>query len=310
MSIKPKTTHGAEQPEHGEPHEHADPQEHAPAAPHDPATPHDHTVPHDHPTPVARPTKPVPIRPVQDDPALNPAFHRRILDFINQAVYPEDLIYPRASVTHAHGGGMHQGNPLHEDNPAAMHEHRPMLMKRETARRLIELRDREFPLGFRNIKELWARDIFRLSDLLDLFDSLSDSVYGRWTVFPQPIPRRGPGSYDGIVHAALCHTGRCSSSPPTRRRSSGIEQHGRVHLRGSLNQPHTMTFPAPIPSGIHSSADTTSFSRTGSCCPSAVADTDRTHWPNTGSSSIRLRNRGPAHPTPCPRRSGIPRRTS
>ena len=33
-------------------------------------------------------------------------------------------------------------------------------------------------------------------------------MYGRWDTFPLPIPRRGPGGIDGVVHAALCHTGK------------------------------------------------------------------------------------------------------
>ena len=32
--------------------------------------------------------------------------------------------------------------------------------------------------------------------------------FGSWSVFPQNIPRRGPGGYDGVVHAALLHTGK------------------------------------------------------------------------------------------------------
>jgi len=36
----------------------------------------------------------------------------------------------------------------------------------------------------------------------------SPAFYGSWSVFPQSIPRRGPGGYDGVVHAALVHTGK------------------------------------------------------------------------------------------------------
>ena len=36
----------------------------------------------------------------------------------------------------------------------------------------------------------------------------SNSFYGSWSVFPQRIPRWGPGGYDGVVHAALLHTGQ------------------------------------------------------------------------------------------------------
>jgi hypothetical protein len=177
---------------------------------------------------------------------LNPAFHRRVLEFLNQAVHPQDSMYQRAMIGHAHAGGMHQGNPLHEDNPALMKEHRKMLMSPETANRLIELRDREFPLGFRNIKELWAGQIFKPDHIRDLLDSLSDGVYGRWDVFPQPIPRLGPGSIDGVVHAAMCHTGKVLFITadettllwdPNNTAASTFE--------APVNQPHTMTFPAP-----------------------------------------------------------------
>jgi hypothetical protein len=37
---------------------------------------------------------------------------------------------------------------------------------------------------------------------------MSAMFYGSWSVFPQSIPRRGPGGYDGVVHAALLFTGK------------------------------------------------------------------------------------------------------
>lgn len=221
------------------------------------ATPHEDDA-HEHPTPQRhgtdphggggdeKPVKPGPIKPVQRDPALNPALHRRVLEFLNQAVHPEDLVFQRPVIGHAHAGGMHQGNPLHEDNPAAMGEHKKKLMSRSTAKRLLELRDREFPLGFRNIKDLWVGQIFTPDHLKDLFDSLSDAVYGRWDVFPQPIPRRGPGSYDGVVHAAMCHTGKVLFI--TADETTLLWDPNNVAastFENPVNQPHTMTFPAP-----------------------------------------------------------------
>src|SRR6266571_5414241 len=85
------------------------------------------------------------LRPVQRDPLLNPAYHRRILSFLNQAVSPEDLMYEKIMVVHTEGGLVHQGNLMHEDNPDAMKMTRRPIMNRETATRLLELREIEYP---------------------------------------------------------------------------------------------------------------------------------------------------------------------
>lgn len=152
---------------------------------------------------------PFKINPDQKDPIQNPAFHRRILNFLNEAIMPEDLMYEKITAVHAEGGGHgHEGNPMHEDNPDVMKMKRKMIMNREMAKNILDFREKEFPLGFRNIKEILEKRIFDITRFRDLFHLLSDTLYGRWDTFPQSIPRRGPGSYDGVVHAALCHTGK------------------------------------------------------------------------------------------------------
>jgi len=151
---------------------------------------------------------PIKVRPDEQDPLLNPAFHRRLLTFLNQAVSPEDLMYEKSMIVHTEGGLAHQGNPVHEDNPDEMPMKRKKIMSHETAKQILDLRETEFPLGFRNIKELNVAKAFDMKHLSDLFHLLSDTLYGRWDTFPQPIPRRGPGTIDGVVHAALCHTGK------------------------------------------------------------------------------------------------------
>jgi hypothetical protein len=153
-------------------------------------------------------THPRTVKPVQDDPRLNPAFHRRILHFLNEAVLPEDLMYEKVMAVHTEGTLVHMGNPIHEDNPDAMNMERQKLMSRDTAERLLAYRDKIYPLGFRHLDEVFSERIFDISRFLDLFRRLSDRLYGRWETFPQPIPRRGPGGIDGVVHAALCHTGK------------------------------------------------------------------------------------------------------
>lgn len=181
------------------------------------------------------------LQPVELDPSLNPAYHRRILEFINQAVTPEDLMYEKVMAVHAEGGLGHQGNPVHEDNPAAMKMPRRMYMSHDTAKRLLEFRDREYPLGFRNIREIVEARIFDWDRLRDLLHWLSDFFFGRWDTFPQPIPRRGPGGTDGVVHAALCHTGKVLFITadettvlwdPNNTAASTFED--------PVNQPHTM----------------------------------------------------------------------
>lgn len=130
--------------------------------------------------------------------ALDAPAHRRILNFINAAVQPEDLMYEKAAIL---GEG-----ELHEDeHGGALRPERKKLLEPEVARKIIAFRDREFPLGFRNVKEITVLEPAVLEFLLHYF---SRAFFGEWQVFPQPIPRRGPGSYDGVVHAALLRTGK------------------------------------------------------------------------------------------------------
>jgi len=152
---------------------------------------------------------------VQEDPLQNPAFHRRVLTFLNQALTADDLMFQQTMAVHAEGGLTHQGNPvhqagpIHEDNPDAMKTMEPReIMDRATATRILDLREREFPLGFRNLKDLAIEKLFDIDRLRGVLHLLSDTLYGRWDAFPQPIPHRGPGGTSGVVHAALCHTGK------------------------------------------------------------------------------------------------------
>ncbi len=185
---------------------------------------------------------PFKVKPAQQDPTLNPALHRRILTFLNQAVSPEDLMFEKVMAVHTEGTLVHLGNPVHEDNPDAMRMEPRMIMSHDTAKRLLDFRDKAFPLGFRNIQEVFAAKLFDIAHFRDLFHLLSDTLYGRWDTFPQPIPRRGPGGTDGVVHAALCHTGKVLFITadettvlwdPSNTAASTFED--------PVNQPHTMT---------------------------------------------------------------------
>ena len=133
---------------------------------------------------------------------LETAVHRRILGFLNDAILPEDLVYEKSFAPNP------EMDPVHEDNPEEHAPKRKKILDMNVAKALIEFRDREFPLGFRNLHEVLDLKVWDRGILDILRHHFSSHFFGSWSVFPQRIPRRGPGGYDGVVHAALLHTGR------------------------------------------------------------------------------------------------------
>jgi hypothetical protein len=136
---------------------------------------------------------------------LDLALHRRVLNFLNEAIQPQDLMFeklppPNPEMDHTHED--------HEDHREPQAVDRRSILGPDIAKEIIEFRDREFPLGFRNVKELLELEAFTREHLETLRQAFSNSFYGSWSVFPQTIPRRGPGGYDGVVHAAMLHTGK------------------------------------------------------------------------------------------------------
>src|SRR5215210_1396744 len=138
---------------------------------------------------------------------LDVAVHRRILGFLNDAVQPEDLVYEKLPTPNPEMDTDHHGEAI-EHEPKDRPQARRTILDPDVADEIMLFRDREFPLGFRNMKELLQLETFAPRHLDSLRQWFSSSSYGSWSVFPQNIPRRGPGGYDGVVHAALLHTGR------------------------------------------------------------------------------------------------------
>ena len=133
---------------------------------------------------------------------LDVADHRRILDFLNSAIYPEDLVYLKEPQPNP------DVDPIHEDNPEELRPKRTKLLEPDMAAAILEFRDKEYPLGFRHLNDLKRLEIFADRIWEILLHHFSSMFYGSWSVFPQPIPRRGTGGYDGVVHAAMLHTGK------------------------------------------------------------------------------------------------------
>jgi Domain of unknown function (DUF1929)/Galactose oxidase, central domain len=131
---------------------------------------------------------------------ITPTEHKRILEFLNKANSPEDLMYLK-EIPPFEEGNLH----INKHNELT---HKPIeILKEDIANKIIALREKEFPLGFRHIKELLVADI-NLEYLGNLIYYFGQIFHGKWSVFPQQIPRRGPGGYDGVVHAAMMHTGK------------------------------------------------------------------------------------------------------
>lgn len=140
----------------------------------------------------------------------DPTLHRRLLRKINDALRPEDLLANDPMVAHVEGEGaiiIDDHGPLPIDKKAEAARQRKRTEDLETAAEVLKFRDQTYPLGFRNLQELDAAEILR-RPFFDLFFHLTHQVIGEWADFPVDIPRRGPGGSSGVVHAALCHTGK------------------------------------------------------------------------------------------------------
>ena len=132
---------------------------------------------------------------------LDPPTHRRILTFLNEAVTPEELVHKRPKVVGDHPAAHEEGHEFADVHPEE-------ILDFDVAKEIIAFRDDHFPFGFRHIRELFDLDVFVRDHWKNLLHHFSSSLYGSWASFPHPIPRRGPGGYDGVVHAALLHTGK------------------------------------------------------------------------------------------------------
>ena len=136
---------------------------------------------------------------------LEPSLHRRILNFLNGATHPRDLMYEKV-FTHD------EGNPIHEDNPDELDIEPRKILDYEIAKDILNFRNKEYPFGFRNIKDLIELKQFTRHHLDILRFHLGSSIYGQWTTLPYDIVRPNPGGgapiSTEVVHAALLHTGK------------------------------------------------------------------------------------------------------
>lgn len=166
--------------------------------------------------------------------ALDLETHRRILDFINRAVGEDDLVPAESRQDLARAAENGRAGDGEADGAALLDE--------EVARTLIRFRNLEAPLGLRSLREVTDAGILPASALKRLLEFFGRSRFGEWSAFPQRIPRRGPGSYDGIIHAAMLRTGQVlfiTADETTLLWDP--EDSSPATFQDPLNQPHLMT---------------------------------------------------------------------
>ena len=143
------------------------------------------------------------------------AVHRRILRAINNAVRPEDLLASEPVIPHVEVAGFALGTPAGDDHgiepidiEAEEKRKRERAAQLKFASEILKFRDGNYPLGFRHVGELEPGKLLDTRRFHELFLHLTHLSMGQWADFPVDIPRRGNMSRDGVVHAALCHTGK------------------------------------------------------------------------------------------------------
>ena len=130
---------------------------------------------------------------------LTPANHRAILNFLNDAVRAEDLVYGRQSTAHVHPA---------ETHPEHIAVKKKQILELRVADAIMKCRVERFPLGFTNIRDLLEAEVINERVIGVLISCLGSSTMGEWDDFPLPIPLRGKMTYTGVLHAALLKNGK------------------------------------------------------------------------------------------------------
>ena len=110
---------------------------------------------------------------------LKPAIHRRILHFLNEAISPEDLEYTKPLFIHDH-----EGVPVHGQVHEGLTAGRERILDHDTAKKITDFRNLEYPLGFRHLKELFGRGLLNSELLGILRHHLGEMQFGEWSALP------------------------------------------------------------------------------------------------------------------------------
>lgn len=129
---------------------------------------------------------------------VEPRIHRRILDFLNQATRPEDLVHPPER-TFGHE------DLVHEIGPDRRGPRGEAILDVDVARKVFDHRERVGPYGFAHLNDL--RNLLDSRWLEQLLHRFGHMFYGHWDTLPYDTQQPDGSSVD-VGHAALLHTGK------------------------------------------------------------------------------------------------------
>jgi hypothetical protein len=131
---------------------------------------------------------------------IAPKVHRRILDFLNSAASPKDLMYVRPKV-------QPHGKQMHEDNPDELQKKPQLIFDEKLARNIFDRRESSESIGFHDIKEVYEIHGFNPINIDILIRLFGPETYGQWQTLPYDTQMPGGVSVD-VGHAALLHNGK------------------------------------------------------------------------------------------------------
>jgi hypothetical protein len=134
------------------------------------------------------------VKDIEDSPQV----HRRILNFLNSAMRPTDLMYPPRPL---HGHRV-QGE---EEAPTQFDERPEPVFDADQSTTVFSRRESSAPLGFRHVQDLLdIAEVDWQHILARLLHYFGHRFYGHWE--PSGGTERPDGSAFSVAHAALLHT--------------------------------------------------------------------------------------------------------
>lgn len=134
------------------------------------------------------------VKDIQDTPQV----HRRILNFLNSATRPKDLMYPPQPIRAERGQAQ-------EDVPTQSEQKPGPIFDADLSKAIFHRRESFAPFGFRHTRELFEIKEVKWSDIIEkLLHYFGHRFYGHWEPFGDT--ERPDGSAFSVAHAAMLHT--------------------------------------------------------------------------------------------------------
>jgi len=125
--------------------------------------------------------------------------HRRVLNFLNSATRPKDLIYPPRPVRRRHHG------QVQEDVRTDYDLKSDPILDADLSKAIFDRRESFAPFGYRHIQELFEIKEVNWGGIFEKWlHYFGHSIYGHWESFGDT--QRPDGTAFSVAHAAMTHT--------------------------------------------------------------------------------------------------------